>query len=144
MADALAQALSVISDDLIALRHAIHRWPEPGFEEVRTQTAIRTALTEAGLAPRDCAGTGLIADIGSGSGPAIALRADIDGLRMTEANTALPYRSQREGFAHMCGHDGHTATLVGAGRLLAGVADRLPGRIRLLFQPAEGVPEAHR
>jgi len=140
MADALAQALSVISDDLIALRHDIHRWPEPGFEEVRTQAALRAALTAAGLAPRDCAGTGLIVDIGSGSGPAIALRADIDGLRMTEANPDLPYRSERDGFAHMCGHDGHAATLVGAGRLLAGVADRLPGRIRLLFQPAEEGP----
>ncbi len=140
MSDVLSAAISTISDDLIALRHAIHRWPEPGFEEVRTQAAIMAALTEAGLSPRSCAGTGVIADIGSADGPAIALRADMDGLRMTEANPGLPYRSQRDGFAHMCGHDGHTATLVGVGRLLAGVAERLPGRVRLLFQPAEEGP----
>jgi len=140
MSALLDAALAAISDELIALRHDIHRWPEPGFEEVRTQAAIMAALSEAGLSPRACAGTGVVVDIGSGDGPCIALRADIDCLRMTEANPHLPYRSERDGLAHMCGHDGHTATLVGAGILLAGVADRLPGRIRLLFQPAEEGP----
>ncbi|MFT5685128.1 MAG: amidohydrolase, partial [Myxococcota bacterium] len=140
MSDPLHTALSAISDDLITLRRSIHSWPEPGFEEVATQAAIMAALSAAGLSPRACAGTGVIADIGSGDGPSLALRADIDCLRMTEANPHLPYRSQRDGLAHMCGHDGHTATLVGAGRLLAGVADRLPGRVRLLFQPAEEGP----
>jgi amidohydrolase len=140
MSESLTQALAAISADLIQLRHDIHRWPEPGFEEVRTQAAIMAALTDAGLSPRPCAGTGVVADIGEGDGPCLALRADIDCLRMTEANHHLPYRSQRPGFAHMCGHDGHTATLIGTARLLAGVADRLPGRIRLLFQPAEEGP----
>ncbi|MDG1484024.1 MAG: amidohydrolase [Myxococcota bacterium] len=140
MSAPLHTALAAISDELIALRHDIHRWPEPGFEEVRTQAAIMAALSEAGLSPRACAGTGVVVDIGSGDGPCLALRADIDCLRMTEANPHLPYRSERDGLAHMCGHDGHTATLVGAGILLAGVEDRLPGRIRLLFQPAEEGP----
>jgi amidohydrolase len=140
MADSLGAAWDGIEAELVELRHRIHRWPEPGFEEVRTQAAIVAALREAGLAPRACGGTGVIVDLGGGGGPSIALRADIDCLRMTEANAALPWRSERPGYAHMCGHDGHTATLVGLARLLAGVQDRLPGRVRLLFQPAEEGP----
>jgi amidohydrolase len=136
----LHDAIDAIRDDLIALRHDIHQHPEPGFEEVRTQAAIRAQLEAVGLSPRDCAGTGLVVDIGSGDGPTIALRADMDCLRMTEGNHHLPYRSAHEGLAHMCGHDGHTATLVGVGRLLAPLADQLNGRVRLLFQPAEEGP----
>jgi amidohydrolase len=136
----LATAIDGIHDDLVALRHHLHRYPEPGFEERETQARLRDELAACGIAARDCAGTGLVADIGHGDGPVIALRADIDCLRMTEENPELPYRSTRAGLAHMCGHDGHMAMLMGAARLLAGHGDRLPGTVRLLFQPAEEGP----
>ncbi len=136
----LLEALASLQPHLVSLRHDIHRYPEPGFEEERTQARIREELEAVGLEPRDCAGTGLVVDIGSGTGPTIALRADIDCLRMTEENHDLPWRSQREGLAHMCGHDGHTTAMVGVAKLLAPHADKLPGRIRLLFQPAEEGP----
>lgn len=126
-------------EELTALRRDIHRHPEPGFEEVRTQAIVRGQLEAVGLEPRPCAKTGLIVDIGSGP-RTIALRADLDCLRMAEANESLAYRSQRDGLAHMCGHDGHTAVLVGVGRALAARRNSLPGRVRLLFQPAEEGP----
>jgi len=124
---------------LTDLRRAIHAWPEPGFEEVRTQARLKAELEAIGLNPRACGGTGLVCDLGSGP-RTVALRADIDCLRMTEANPELSWRSEREGLAHMCGHDGHAAALVGAARLLVAVQDELPGRVRLLFQPAEEGP----
>ena len=123
-----------------SIRHAIHAFPEPGFEEVETQKRILGELEELGLSPEPCAETGVIVDIGQGGGPILALRADVDCLQMTEENPGLAYRSKREGFAHMCGHDGHTASLLGAAHLLAPVQDALPGRVRLLFQPAEEGP----
>lgn len=138
---------------VIALRREIHRHPEGGFAEVETQRRLHDALTTFAGIPaeqiRKCAQTGLIADI-RGEGPAVdrqgagavrcvALRADMDALSMTEANTGLPYRSQNEGFAHMCGHDGHMSALVGAARLLQQRRSAMPrgSCVRLLFQPAE-------
>jgi hippurate hydrolase len=97
---------------------------------------------------KECAKTGLIVDI-TGTGPispgasvkAIALRADIDGLKMAEVNPALAYASRTE-YAHMCGHDGHTASLILAAYLLQRQRERLPAdsKVRLLFQPAEEGP----
>ncbi len=136
----LTSNISALAPGIVSLRHELHSWPEPGFEEERTQEAIMSALTEVGLEGRPCAMTGVLVDIGTGEGPTIALRADIDCLRLTEQNPQLHYRSKRDGLAHACGHDGHTATLVGAARVLATVADRLPGCVRLLFQPAEEGP----
>ena len=100
---------------------------------------------------RFCAGTGLIVDIPgppakkenkAGLVRTIALRADMDALRMTELNKSLPYRSANEGVAHLCGHDGHMASLLGAAALLKHRATRLPlgTKVRLLFQPAEEGP----
>ena len=136
----LDRAIAELRAPVTQLRHDIHRYPEPGFEETRTQSKVRERLESVGLNPQVCAETGLVADIGSGSGLTIALRADLDCLRMTEENHDLPYRSERDGLAHMCGHDGHTAVLTGVGQLLASVSDRLSGRVRLLFQPAEEGP----
>ncbi len=135
----LSAAIDNRVETITALRHAIHSWPEPGFEEVQTQKRIREELVALGLEPKTCARTGLVADIGTGT-RTIALRADIDCLRMTEANSELPWRSRRDGYAHMCGHDGHTATLIGAAQLLSAASGRLGGRIRLVFQPAEEGP----
>ena len=151
--------MQALLDAVVALRRDIHAHPEPGFEEHETRKRVIAALSEhAGLSEasmRFCAGTGLIVDIVSTGGAAalpsqgdlpivktIALRADMDALRMTEGNLDLPHRSQNEGVAHMCGHDGHTAALVGAAACIARRASKLPAgsRVRLLFQPAEEGP----
>jgi len=137
---------------LIGLRRQVHMHPEPGFEEVRTQRRAREILTNFAKVPeehiRTSAVTGLIVDI-KGTGPSrqssdnnvrcVALRTDIDALTMTEGNNSLPYRSKNEGVAHMCGHDGHLAALLGAAILLQRRADKIPvgHTVRLLFQPAE-------
>lgn len=124
------------------IRHDIHRHPELGFEETRTQALVRAWLAEHGYRPRDCAETGLVADLhpadqGKGrDGPCIALRADLDCLPMQET-TDLPYRSVHDGRAHKCGHDGHTTILMGVAARLAALRDRIDGNVRLLFQPAE-------
>jgi amidohydrolase len=140
MSDALRDRIDARLDELlpelIAIRRDLHAHPELGFEEQRTQRVIADFLRARGYAPRECAGTGLVADLGTGRRPRIALRADIDCLPMPEA-TELPHRSRHPGRAHKCGHDGHVATLLGAADLLARLRDELPGDVRLLFQPAE-------
>ncbi len=125
--------------ELVSVRHDIHQHPELGFEEERTQARVRAWLEACGYQPRTSATTGLIADLRPerhGSGSTLALRADLDCLPMQE-HTDLPYRSVHAGRAHKCGHDGHTAVLMGVARLLAEHRDRIPGNVRLLFQPAE-------
>ncbi len=134
--DDLEPRLAALLPELVALRRDLHRHPELGFEEHRTQAVARAFLEARGLAPRASAGTGLVVDVGPARGPAIALRADLDALPIEE-RTPLPHRSVHPGRAHKCGHDGHTAILLGVGALLAVARDRLPGRVRLLFQPAE-------
>ncbi len=140
MSQALKQAIAEIRDEIVALRHDIHRYPEPGFEETRTQARLLDELACIGLDAEACARTGIVADVGAGTGRRVALRADMDCLRITEENHHLAYRSEREGLAHMCGHDGHAAMLLGAAKLLANVKDELGGVVRLLFQPAEEGP----
>lgn len=123
--------------DLVAWRRHIHANPELARNEHATTELIAAVLRSAGLRPSALpGGTGLICDVGSG--PAcVALRADIDALPLTEA-TGLPYSSNVDGVAHVCGHDAHTAILLGAALALAS-APELPGRVRLIFQPAEEV-----
>ncbi len=124
---------------LRAIRHDIHRHPELGFEEVRTQALVRAFLEARGYRPWAAAGTGLVADLHPdrhGRAPTIALRADLDALPIHET-TDIPHRSVHEGRSHKCGHDGHTSILLGVADLLARHRDRIPGNVRLLFQPAE-------
>ena len=133
--------LSAAVDELVPIlrevRHDLHAHPELGFEEHRTQQVVREWLEGHDYVTRDCAGTGLVADLAPDApGPAIALRADLDCLPMQE-HTDLPYRSRHEGRAHKCGHDGHTAILMGVAAVLAGRRGQAPRNIRLLFQPAE-------
>lgn len=121
------------------LRHDLHRHPELGFEETRTQAICRAWLEARGYRPRACAGTGLVADLHPdrvGRAPTVALRADLDCLPMEEL-TDLPYRSIHAGRAHKCGHDGHTAILLGVADLLAREREAIAGNVRLVFQPAE-------
>jgi amidohydrolase len=120
--------------DVIGVRRDLHAHPELAFAETRTTEVIVELLESFGLAPRVLPdGTGVLCDLGT-DGPLIALRADIDALPLADEKT-VPYRSTVDGACHGCGHDAHTAILLGAAAQLA--ARALPGRIRLVFQPAE-------
>ena len=118
-------------------RHRIHAWPELGFEEHQTSALVIETLESLGLAVHTgLGGTGVVAVIDSGKpGLSIGLRADMDALPMQE-HSAHDYRSQREGTAHACGHDGHTSALLGTAAYLAGHPPA-SGRVVLIFQPAE-------
>ncbi|WP_046779157.1 amidohydrolase [Streptomyces yangpuensis] len=130
--------------ELIAFRRDLHMHPELGHQEFRTTAAIKARLEQAGLRPRVLkSGTGLICDVGTWDGgrPMLALRADIDALPIPDTKTHVAYRSTFPDRAHACGHDVHTAVVLGAGLVLAEL-DRqglLPRPVRLLFQPAEEV-----
>lgn len=135
--DALTERLETLVPELTEARHDIHKHPELGFEETRTQAKIKAWLEELGYEPCVSAETGLVADVRPDLGtPPLALRADIDCLPMHE-HTDLPYRSVHDGKAHKCGHDGHTAVMLGVAKLLAEKRDALTANVRLLFQPAE-------
>ncbi|MFC9086686.1 M20 family metallopeptidase [Nocardiopsis dassonvillei] len=128
--------------ELSGFRRDLHMHPELAFAEHRTTGRIAERLREVGLDPRELPqGTGLVCDIGSGTGPLVALRADIDALPLTDEKD-VPYRSTVPGVAHACGHDVHTTVVLAAGVFLAQLerAGALPGRIRLIFQPAEELP----
>lgn len=132
-------AAQTLTPELIHLRRALHQWPELAFEEHRTAALVALKLHEWGIPHEtEVAQTGVVGWIGAKSGPTIALRADMDALPIHEEND-LPFRSERAGLMHACGHDGHTAMLLGAARLLKGREAELPGRVKLIFQPAEEV-----
>ena len=133
----LSAVLAPYADQLLALRRDLHTHPELGHHEVRTTGLIADRLSGAGLSPRLLPGTGVICDVGS-SGPLIALRADLDALPLQDL-CGQPWASVIDGVAHACGHDVHTTGLLGAGLALADLdrAGQLPGRVRLIFQPAE-------
>ncbi|MFE4965003.1 amidohydrolase [Streptomyces sp. NPDC056660] len=130
--------------ELVAFRRDLHMHPELGNQEFRTTAAIKERLEKAGLRPRVLSmGTGLICDIGPEADglPVLALRADIDALPIPDMKTECAYRSTVPDRAHACGHDVHTAVVLGAGLVLAELHERglLPRPVRLLFQPAEEV-----
>lgn len=124
--------------ELVSLRRDLHAHPELAWDEKRTTDAIADCLDTAGIGYERLNETGLIAEIGDEGGPTIALRADLDALPVTDT-TGDPWHSTVHGVSHACGHDVHAAALVGAGLALARVADRLPMRVRLIFQPAEEI-----
>ncbi|KIL33032.1 N-acetyl-L,L-diaminopimelate deacetylase -like protein [Bacillus subtilis subsp. subtilis] len=130
--------LSTLEKQLIGIRRHLHQYPELSKEEFETTAFIKKCLKEKGIQIRPTAlKTGVFADIaGESEGPAIALRADIDALPIEE-KTGLPYASKHKGIMHACGHDFHTAALLGAAFLLKENQDSLKGKVRLLFQPAE-------
>jgi IAA-amino acid hydrolase len=137
--DILARAQS-IAPELVRLRRDLHRHPELSFQEHRTAAIAAEAVAALGFTVRTgIARTGVLAELENGEGPVIALRGDMDALPIREENDH-PFVSIHDGVMHACGHDAHTAGLIGAAHLLAGLrADRrLPaGTIRLLFQPSE-------
>lgn len=133
----LPDELQTLAPEMAGWRQRIHAWPELGFEEERTSALVAEVLESLGLAVhRGLGGTGVVAVVDSGApGPAIGLRADMDALPMDE-DSDLPFRSQRPGVAHTCGHDGHTAALLGLAKHLA-AHPPASGRVVLIFQPAE-------
>lgn len=128
-----------IHEKIRGWRREIHRYPELSFTEHRTAGLVNTVLVDLGLETEtEVAKTGVVGHIRGSSGPVVGLRADMDALPITEIN-GTEFDSTRPGIMHACGHDAHTAMLMGAATLLKGLADegRLPGTIRLLFQPSE-------
>jgi amidohydrolase len=131
---ALLKACYELRDRLVTLRRRIHQHPELGFEELETARLVAGTLTSLGVTVDTGVGkTGVIGHLGR-EGPIVALRADMDALSISEANDA-PYASQVPGVMHACGHDAHTAMVLGAAMILSEM--ELPGRVRLLFQPSE-------
>jgi amidohydrolase len=134
---ARAQALA---PEMIRLRRDIHRHPELGFQEVRTAALVADTLREIGgmEISTGVGRTGVMATLGSGDGPTIALRADMDALPIMEQND-VAYKSLNDGVMHACGHDAHTAMLLGAAHLLRQslAEEGWHGSVRFLFQPSE-------
>lgn len=123
---------------LVEIRRSLHQEPELSNEEYETTRKLRQWLEAAGIEVLELPDlkTGLVAQIGSGEGPVVALRADIDALPIDE-QTELPYRSRVPGKMHACGHDFHAAVAMGAAYLLKQREADLPGRVRIVLQPAE-------
>ena len=131
------ELLAADKDYLIKMRRELHRNPEKSWHEYRTSQRIKEELEKIGVEYQGCAGTGVVAVIeGAAAGKTAALRADMDALELEE-ETELSFKSQNEGLMHACGHDGHTAMLLTAARALVKVKDKLSGRVKLIFQPAE-------
>lgn len=136
----MLQRAQALADELVRLRRDIHAHPELSFQETRTAALVADTLQEiGGISVRTgIAKTGVVGEIGDGDGPTIAIRADMDALPILE-NTGTSYISTNAGVHHACGHDAHTAMLLGAAHLLREqfAAGGLKGRVRLLFQPSE-------
>ena len=147
----LSQDINAVMTKVTDWRHHFHEFPELSNREFKTQKSISEALIEMGLEPNTEYGkTGVVAFIrGQNSGPLIALRADIDGLPVTEklnlsfsSKERTLYQGNDVGIMHACGHDAHIATLLGVASFISQNTDKLNGDIMLIFQPAEeGAPE---
>ncbi|MCF3111887.1 M20 family metallopeptidase [Niabella sp. CC-SYL272] len=133
-------AAAALKEEVTGYRRHLHQHPELSFKEFRTSAFIKEALDEMGITWEPIAGTGVLAVIKGGgtSDKVIALRADIDALPITEAN-AVDYRSVNEGVMHACGHDAHTASLLGVARILESMKADFSGTVKLIFQPGEEV-----
>ncbi|MCX6397130.1 MAG: amidohydrolase [Propionibacteriales bacterium] len=135
-------AVDRLAPELIEVRRDLHAHPELSWHEQRTTELVADRLRAAGVPVTLLPGSGLYADLGHGTGPVVALRADLDALPVTD-RSGQPWASTVDGVAHACGHDVHTSALLGVGLALAAVleegSDLLPGRIRLIFQPAEEI-----
>jgi amidohydrolase len=141
---------TAIADKITAWRHDIHQHPELGYNETRTAALVAAHLRSLGIEVEEHVGgiPGVVGRLKGGKpGPTVALRADMDALPVTElvdvpfkSTVRTVYNGQETGVMHACGHDMHTAMLMGTAEVLAGLKDRIPGTVVFLFQPAEEVP----
>ncbi len=139
MINKIKELAEQLHPEVIAIRRHLHAHPELSFKEYETSAFVQQKLTEFGIPFQNgVADTGIVGLI-KGKNPdsrSIALRADMDALPILEENE-VPYKSQNEGVMHACGHDAHTASLLGAANILHQVRDNLEGTIKLIFQPGE-------
>ena len=132
--------VDILQEELKNWRRTIHKNPELAFNETATSDFITTKLKEFGIEYKKLSGTGVVGLIkGDKEGKTLAIRADIDALAITEKND-VDYKSQNEGVMHACGHDGHTAILLGTAKILSEMKEDIKGNIKLIFQPAEEGP----
>ncbi|MCJ9719481.1 M20 family metallopeptidase [Agrobacterium sp. SHOUNA12C] len=138
-ADDIEKGIASFIDEIIELRHDLHRYPELAFQELRTSKIVASLLSSWGYeVTTGVGGTGVVATLRGGDGEKrIGIRADMDALPIEEA-TDLPYASDNPGVMHACGHDGHTSILLAAARYLAETR-RFSGVLTLIFQPAEEI-----
>lgn len=135
--DAFISAAVDIEDWIIELRRDLHKYPELMYTEEKTSAKIRSVLDSLHIPYKyPVAKTGIVATIGSGSSPIVALRSDIDALPILE-ETGVDYQSDTPGIMHACGHDAHMSMLLGAARILKDNESSLKGTVKLIFQPAE-------
>ena len=142
--DPLHVHVAAVLPQIIAFRHDLHAHPELSGSEENTARKVSEALTQAGIAHETRVGgmNGIVATIqgtqsgGSGVGKTLALRGDMDALPILEEND-VPYKSKNHGVMHACGHDGHTANLLGTALVLNALKDSFAGTVKLFFQPAE-------
>jgi amidohydrolase len=144
--DQVRAIVSDLTDSLVTVRRDLHAHPELAWQEHRTTAVLAELLSDAGVHVRTLPTTGLVAEVGRDAGAGesgtttVALRADLDALPLDD-RTPDPWKAQVDGLAHACGHDVHATCLLGAGLTLQRLHDQadLPGRVRLIFQPAEEV-----
>lgn len=138
MKDAIFEQCHHHFDDIVAIRRDIHQYPELGFDVERTAGIAADALDSLDIPVRTGIGrTGVVGDLEvDGAAKRIALRADMDALPIQEL-TDVPYKSKIDGKAHLCGHDAHTAMLIGTAKILSNFRSQLKSNIRFIFQPCE-------
>jgi amidohydrolase len=124
--------------EILEIRRHLHRYPELSFQEHETSEFIASVLEKEGIPYRKgIAGTGILAEVkGSSPGKIIALRADMDALPIQEENE-VEYKSRNQGKMHACGHDVHSASLIGTALILKKLSGKFPGKVKLVFQPGE-------
>ncbi|MCK5763900.1 MAG: amidohydrolase [Clostridiales bacterium] len=129
---------------VINTRRHLHMHPEPSWKEFETSAFVKEELEKMGIPYISIAKTGVVATIkGDKKGKTVALRADMDALEVTEENN-VEYKSKKNGIMHACGHDGHTAMLLGAAKALVEMKEKINGTIKLFFQPAEEMVQGAR
>ncbi|MEW8997064.1 MAG: amidohydrolase [Thermoanaerobacter sp.] len=125
-----------VEKEVIELRRKIHMYPELGFEETKTSEIVYDYLKNLGIEVKRIAKTGVVGTLKGNGSKTIAIRADMDALPIQEEND-VEYASQIPGRMHACGHDVHTAILLGTAKLLENMRDKLKGNVKFIFQPAE-------
>lgn len=139
--DQIKEKAAALAEETVATRHYLHAHPELPWQEVETTRFLASKLEEIGFRDLkigvDGKNVGIIADlVGCSDGPCVALRSDIDALAVDEESSA-PWKSTVPGVMHACGHDAHASMLLSTAKILYSMRDRLPGKVRFIFQPAE-------